>query len=399
MNQHYSFMKTPRTIGRRLLFSQQKTLSSRSGGSSLFHSRRHRQQQQQQQCFLTCTALANTIPLKASPPHTLCTSSKCLITTLTTTPPRQTTLLLPHFDSQAQRAQQSQQRTFSSNNRRTGGRGGRGGRGGGRGGRGPQQNRKDRGNNAKQGQPMINEHLIRMLLQTSSKTADALQVRLIIDRPRNNNGGGEDDDDSDDENYELEEEDNDHDHDDDDDDGDDQPNIESSNKPNKDQTSKSQQNSREMKSDVQLVSLSQAISISTEIGVDLIGINLQQTIPVIRAIDYSKFLYEQSSKTSKGKKKHNKPTKPNKEFTFRAGIDPHDLQRKTKQMLSYLQKGHSCQVVITSKRRLLMGDKNIIGTTLDRIQEYIGENGNPGKLKTNPQGNRGSILFQPKSKK
>ncbi len=240
-------------------------------------------------------------------------------------------------------------------------------------------------NSRQQGQPIINEHLIRMLLQTSTETADSLQVRLIIDRP--------------------------HDHDDDDVDGDDAghdagDDNKSDNEDNSDNHGTDQkevqpevEEKQAKKNKIQLVSLSQAISIATEIGVDLVGITLQQKIPVLRAIDYSKFLYEQSAKEKKRKKSIKKQTKANKEFTFRAGIDVHDLERKTKNLVSYLQKGHSCQVTITSNYRNLKNDQDIIATTLDRIQEYIGESGNAGKLKKNPYGNRGSILFQPTSKK
>ena len=48
-----------------------------------------------------------------------------------------------------------------------------------------------------------------------------------------------------------------------------------------------------------------------------------------------------------------------------------------------------------------MNDKDVITTTLNRIQEIVDDIiGSPqGKLKINPYGNRGSILFQPKSRK
>ena len=47
-----------------------------------------------------------------------------------------------------------------------------------------------------------------------------------------------------------------------------------------------------------------------------------------------------------------------------------------------------------------MSDSDVITTTLNRVKEIVGENGAPqGNLKVNPYGNRGSLLFQPKSKK
>jgi len=217
----------------------------------------------------------------------------------------------------------------------------------------------------KQQQYMVNEHLIRVLMHKKNgppPNADTLMVRLLVDEAQLSLSKQ-----SDSEN---------------------ECKNENEQKRNNHQTS------------TNLVSLSEAINISTNLDVDLVGISLQQSTPVLRAVDYSKFLYEQSLKQSKMNKKSAKNMKSNKEFTFRAGIDENDLERKLNNMISYLQKGHSCLVIMTSNRRNLLEDQNIISTTLERIQSYVGEHGNPqGQLKTNPIGNRGSILFQPKSKK
>ena len=69
-------------------------------------------------------------------------------------------------------------------------------------------------------------------------------------------------------------------------------------------------------------------------------------------------------------------------------------------MLTYLQKGHSCQVVFFSNRRNLMSDINAVETTLERVKELVGDFGLcQGSLKKNEIGNRGSIMFQPNLKK
>ena len=250
-------------------------------------------------------------------------------------------------------------------------------------------NNNKRQNNANDQQPLVNEYVIRFLLQSKHKnkkgyasastlTADTLQVRLLIDETlfqsyqaqlsssanASSSLSAKNDYNTETDNY-------------------------------NDKTKKSNQQST-----TELVSLSQAINIATICGVDLVGISLQQEIPVLRAVDFSKFLYEQSLKLNKQKKSIHKNMKSNKEFTFRAGIDPNDLERKANNMISYLQKGHSCQIVITSKRRNLIMDQDVIQNTLERIQFHVGEYGNPqGILKTNPNGNRGTLLFQPKSKK
>ena len=158
---------------------------------------------------------------------------------------------------------------------------------------------------------------------------------------------------------------------------------------------------------------------SAEHDVDLVGINLTQDIPVVKCVDYNKFLYQQSKKsstsTSTGAGSGSGSTstggdsatsastggkKSTKQFSFRAGIDDNDLQRKGTNMVQYLLKGHACQVTITSNRRNLKSDGNIIIKTLERLKELVGEDGSPqGTIKTNEYGNRGTLLFQPNSKR
>ena len=193
-------------------------------------------------------------------------------------------------------------------------------------------NRRKRQNDG----PLINEHLIRQLVEDSNSDADSIQIRLMVDR------------------------------------------------------------GRDSKPEVTVLSLTEAISISVQEGKDLVAINTDQDIPVVKCIDCNKFMYEQSKKASPSKG-GNKPTK---QFSYKAGIEDDDLQRKAKNMISYLLKGHPCQVTITSTRRNLNQDGNAIETTLERLVELIGSDGSPqGNLKKNDYNNRGSLLFQPAKKK
>ena len=147
------------------------------------------------------------------------------------------------------------------------------------------------------------------------------------------------------------------------------------------------------------------------------GINLTQDIPVVKCVDYNKFLYQQSKKSSTpigstassiGSGSTSTSTggdnsggkKSTKQFSFRAGIDDNDLQRKATNMIQYLLKGHACQVTITSNRRNLRSDGNVMVKTLERLKEIVGEDGSPqGGIKINEYGNRGTLLFQPNSKR
>jgi len=90
----------------------------------------------------------------------------------------------------------------------------------------------------------------------------------------------------------------------------------------------------------------------------------------------------------------------NNKLTSQAGIEDNDLNRKVQNMISYLKKGHPCQVAITSNRRHLRQDSDAVITTLGRVSELIGDNGKQqGQMKKNTLGSRGVLLFQPISKK
>lgn len=156
-----------------------------------------------------------------------------------------------------------------------------------------------------------------------------------------------------------------------------------------------------------VMSLMAAIRTSQELGLDLMGISLEQDTPVVKAVNYEKLLYEKkksdlaSGSAGKGKKPANAGgPKAKKEFKFKAGIADNDLLRKAENMIKYLLKGHPCQVTITSNRRNLMEDKNAIVTTLDRVRDVVGDNALEARaLKKNERGSYGSLLLQPNLKK
>ena len=71
-------------------------------------------------------------------------------------------------------------------------------------------------------------------------------------------------------------------------------------------------------SSIEVVSLLQAMETARDLDVDLIGINLNQNPPVVKAQDYTKLAYKAASK--KQTKGANGSKKPMKEFKFRVRI-------------------------------------------------------------------------------
>lgn len=152
----------------------------------------------------------------------------------------------------------------------------------------------------------------------------------------------------------------------------------------------------------QIVTLNEAISISHEHHLDLMAVTLQQTPPVLKAVDYDKFLYEQKKKASKATSQKKKEgggaisDRPLKEFKFRAGIADHDLERKTNNMLKYLDKGHAIRVTLTARQRSLNEDAMAIETTLDRVKELVGDRAVEARgMKANDRKSYGSLLLHP----
>ena len=103
---------------------------------------------------------------------------------------------------------------------------------------------------------LVNENLIRSLLDRSKKDAKSSQVRLVIDK------------------------------------------------------------GKDSKPDIEVMSVADAITLSVDMEVDLIEINITQDPPVIRAMDEGKFFYEQSKKKSGGGNKK----KQTKQYSFKVSL-------------------------------------------------------------------------------
>jgi len=136
-----------------------------------------------------------------------------------------------------------------------------------------------------------------------------------------------------------------------------------------------------------ITSLSHAIAIARAHDLDLVGVNLQQSPPVVKVLDHAKAEYDaakalklrQRAKKEKGMLSESE--QPMKEFKFRAGIADNDLERKVSNMKSYLQKGHPCQVTITSAIRYRREDADAVNTTMIRIIDLVKDSAQEPQVK------------------
>ena len=233
----------------------------------------------------------------------------------------------------------------------------------------PQKGKRNNKSQIDENAPLLNEHLVAELFNEINKregraakklSPDTFEVRLIIDAGRDGKKGTDDEDNN---------------------------------------TSSSAANH-----DSRIVTLNEAISISHDLSLDLMEVTLKQDPPVIKAVSYDKWLYDQKKKLSKkggsDKKSDNAggaiSDRPLKEFKFRAGIADHDLERKTNNMLNYLAKGHAIRVTLTARQRSLREDAQAISTTLERVKELIGDKAVEVRgMKANDRLSYGNLLFHP----
>lgn len=91
------------------------------------------------------------------------------------------------------------------------------------------------------------------------------------------------------------------------------------------------------------MSLTQALEIAEEKGVDLVEIS-RTDIPVCRMIDYSKFVYQLKKKMKENKTKQH--TVVMKEIRFGPNTDEHDIQFKLKHAQKFLNEGNKLKCYI-----------------------------------------------------
>ena len=82
---------------------------------------------------------------------------------------------------------------------------------------------------------------------------------------------------------------------------------------------------------------------------DLVEVSSQADPPVVKIIDYSKYLYEQRKKQKQNSKAGK--VKDMKEFRFTPVIEQNDIDFKVKRAFLYLDKGHAVRITMYKKGR------------------------------------------------
>jgi len=122
-----------------------------------------------------------------------------------------------------------------------------------------------------------------------------------------------------------------------------------------------------------IMSVSQALEIAREAGLDLVEVAPQAQPPVVKILDYGKFRFENEKRIRDSKKKQ-KLLKL-KEIRMQPKIDDHDLNFKSKHIKEFLTDGNKVKVTIRFRGRELAHTElgfDVMKDVLSRIEgEYV----------------------------
>lgn len=142
-------------------------------------------------------------------------------------------------------------------------------------------------------------------------------------------------------------------------------------------------------------SIDKALKMAEEQGLDLVEISGKADPPVVKIIDYKKFLYDQKKKQKQIKSNAQKVVV--KEIRFGPNTDEHDFEFKLKHARKFLEDGAKLKAFVFFKgRTILFKDKGeILLLRLAQELEDIGKVEQLPKL----EGKRMIMLIAPKANK
>ncbi len=121
-----------------------------------------------------------------------------------------------------------------------------------------------------------------------------------------------------------------------------------------------------------IVSLSDAMRLSEEAGVDLVEIAPTAQPPVCRLMDYGKFRYQEQKKAHEAKQKQK--VIAIKEVKFRPGTDDGDYSIKLRNLIRFLDDGDKTKITLRFRGRE-MAHQELGMRVLERLKTDLEEYG------------------------
>ena len=137
-----------------------------------------------------------------------------------------------------------------------------------------------------------------------------------------------------------------------------------------------------------------ALQMASQAELDLVEVSPTAEPPVVRIMDYGKFLFEQNKKahSAKRKQKHIQV----KEVKFRPGTGEADYQIKLRNLIRFLSEGDKAKVTLRFRGREMV-HQDIGRKLLDRV---VVDLATAGVVEQNPlmEGKQMVMIFAPKKK-
>ena len=138
----------------------------------------------------------------------------------------------------------------------------------------------------------------------------------------------------------------------------------------------------------------EALQMASNAELDLVEVSPTAEPPVVRVMDYGKFLFEQNKKAHSAKKKQKQIQV--KEVKFRPGTGEGDYQIKLRNLIRFLTEGDKAKVTLRFRGREMV-HQDIGRKLLDRIS---GDLSTHGSIEQMPlmEGRQMVMVFAPKKR-
>ena len=143
-----------------------------------------------------------------------------------------------------------------------------------------------------------------------------------------------------------------------------------------------------------VMSRQEALQMASAADLDLVEVSPNADPPVVRIMDYGKFLFEQNKKAHSAKRKQKQIQV--KEVKFRPGTGEGDYQIKLRNLIRFLSEGDKAKVTLRFRGREMV-HQDIGRRLLDRIATDLKD---VGTVEQNPvmEGRQMVMVFAPKKK-
>jgi translation initiation factor IF-3 len=138
----------------------------------------------------------------------------------------------------------------------------------------------------------------------------------------------------------------------------------------------------------------QALALAVEAALDLVEVSPTAEPPVVRVMDFGKYLFEQNKKAHSAKRKQKQIQV--KEVKFRPGTEEADYQVKLRNLIRFLTEGDKAKVTMRYRGRE-MAHQEIGRRLLTRVQTDLAEHAVVEQLPL-MEGRQMVMVFSPKKK-